>query len=65
MAMAAETETETETEMETSTATNSVADSIMTETRRRARDQKRLLEIHHKDIVRMDRQAESIYLTSA
>ncbi|ERS98498.1 hypothetical protein HMPREF1624_05282 [Sporothrix schenckii ATCC 58251] len=38
-------------------------DSIVNEIRKRSRDQRRLLEIHQKDIDRMDRQAESIYLS--
>ncbi|CAK7242632.1 MAG: hypothetical protein STHCBS139747_004128 [Sporothrix thermara] len=38
-------------------------DSIVGEIRKRARDSARLLEIHLKDIDRMDRQAESIYIS--
>ncbi|CAK7219019.1 hypothetical protein SBRCBS47491_003704 [Sporothrix bragantina] len=38
-------------------------DSICGEIRKRARDSARLLEIHLKDIDRMDRQAESIYMS--
>ncbi|CAK7222067.1 hypothetical protein SCUCBS95973_004715 [Sporothrix curviconia] len=38
-------------------------DSIVGEIRKRARDSARLLEIHLKDIDRMDRQAESIYMS--
>ncbi|EFW99856.1 GTP-binding protein [Grosmannia clavigera kw1407] len=36
-------------------------ESITAETKRRARDQKRLLEVYRKDFERMDRQASSIY----
>ncbi|KAL1891947.1 hypothetical protein Sste5346_007291 [Sporothrix stenoceras] len=38
-------------------------DSVVNEIRKRSRDQRRLLEIHQKDIDRMDRQAESIYMS--
>ncbi|CAK7564080.1 MAG: hypothetical protein SEPTF4163_001963 [Sporothrix epigloea] len=38
-------------------------DSVVGEIRKRARDSARLLEIHLKDIDRMDRQAESIYMS--
>ncbi|CAK7199457.1 hypothetical protein SEUCBS139899_002137 [Sporothrix eucalyptigena] len=38
-------------------------DSIASEIRKRSRDSARLLEIHLKDIDRMDRQAESIYMS--
>ncbi|CAK7274964.1 hypothetical protein SEPCBS57363_006434 [Sporothrix epigloea] len=38
-------------------------DSVVGEIRKRSRDSARLLEIHLKDIDRMDRQAESIYMS--
>ncbi len=38
-------------------------DSIVYEIRRRSYEQRRLLEIHRNDIARMDRQAESIYMS--
>ncbi|CAK7272636.1 hypothetical protein SEPCBS119000_005230 [Sporothrix epigloea] len=44
-------------------ATPVSVDSIVGEIRKRARDSARLLEIHLKDIDRMDRQAESIYIS--
>lgn len=38
-------------------------DALVYEIRRRSREQRRLLEVHRKDVDRMDRQAESIYMS--
>lgn len=43
--------------------TRRVTEAIVHEIRKRSREQKRLLEVHRKDIDRMDRQAESIYMS--
>lgn len=43
--------------------TSMSVDTVVFEIRKRSRDQRRLLEIHQKDIDRMDRQAESIYMS--
>ncbi len=43
--------------------TRRATDAITSEIRKRSREQKRVLEVHQKDIDRMDRQAESIYMS--
>ncbi|TPX10123.1 uncharacterized protein E0L32_001320 [Thyridium curvatum] len=43
--------------------TRRVVDAVAAEIRKRSREQKRLLEVHRKDVERMDRQAESIYMS--
>jgi Mg2+ and Co2+ transporter CorA len=47
--------------MPSASTTRKTTEALISDIRRRAKEQRRLLDVHIRDIVRMDRQAESIY----